>query len=159
MPPLKNRASAIILNAGKILLMHRFNHGAEYFVFPGGGVEDGETVEQAAVREVREETTLSIRVEKLLYHQIYDDTTEQFFFLCTYLSGQPHLDRDTNEFRRMQADPENIYDPNWFEVQNLEHLLVYPLEVRDWLIGDMRNNFRNVPRSATIAWSEVRQTL
>lgn len=48
------RAVAIIVNDGKVLLMHRINNGKEYHVFPGGGVENSETVEQAVLREVQE---------------------------------------------------------------------------------------------------------
>ena len=47
------RAVAIIVNNEKVLLMHRINNGKEYHVFPGGGVENGETVEQAVLREVQ----------------------------------------------------------------------------------------------------------
>lgn len=34
------RAVAMIVNNEKILLMHRINNGKEYYVFPGGGVEN-----------------------------------------------------------------------------------------------------------------------
>ena len=60
------RAVAVIVNNRKILLMHRINNGKEYHVFPGGGVENGETVEQAVLREVQEETSLEVKIEKLL---------------------------------------------------------------------------------------------
>lgn len=46
------RAVAIIVNDAKVLLIHRISHGKEYHVFPGGGVENGETVERAVLREV-----------------------------------------------------------------------------------------------------------
>ena len=52
--------SAIIVNDSKVLLMHRKKEGREYWVFPGGGVEKDETSEQAAKREVLEETSLKV---------------------------------------------------------------------------------------------------
>ena len=152
------RAVAIIINDRKVLLMHRINNGKEYHVFPGGGVENGETVEQAVLREVREETSLEAKIEKLLYHHIYDDSTEQFFYLCRYVSGEPKLG-DGNEARAMKESNANFYNPVWYEIKGLPSLLLYPLEIRDWLIEDAETNFENVPREATIKVLELRQSL
>ncbi|RWZ82036.1 MAG: NUDIX domain-containing protein [Candidatus Chaera renei] len=150
------RAVAIVANDGKVLLMHRINHRREYYVFPGGGVENGETIEQAVLREVQEETSLEIRIEKLLYHHIYDDDTEQFFYLCRYVSGEPKLGYG-NEARDIKESSDNFYDPIWYEIKGLPQLLLYPLEIRDWFIEDAETNFENVPKEATIKVSELRQ--
>lgn len=112
------RSVAIIINNGKILLMHRINNGKEYHVFPGGGVENGETIEQAVLREVQEETSLVVKIEKLLYHHIYDDNTEQFFYLCRYVSGDPKLG-DANEAQEMKNGNANFYNPVWYEINGL----------------------------------------
>jgi 8-oxo-dGTP pyrophosphatase MutT (NUDIX family) len=58
----------IIEPAGRVLLFRFvFKKGAlagqDYWATPGGGVEEGETFEQAAIRELREET--GIRVESV----------------------------------------------------------------------------------------------
>ena len=152
------RAVAIIINGGKVLLIYRISHGKKYHVFPGGGVESGETVEQAVLREVQEETSLEIKIEKMLYHHIYDDNTEHFFYLCRYVSGEPKLG-DGNEARDMKESNNNFYNPVWYEIKSLPHLLLYPLEIRDWFIEDEKTNFENVPREATIKVSELRQSL
>jgi 8-oxo-dGTP pyrophosphatase MutT (NUDIX family) len=68
---MRRRPSARLLildGAGKILLF-RFVHkkgalaGQDYWATPGGGVEEGETFEQAAIRELEEET--GIRAESV----------------------------------------------------------------------------------------------
>jgi 8-oxo-dGTP pyrophosphatase MutT (NUDIX family) len=50
-----DRAGVIVIRDGRIALIRRVRDGSEYWVVPGGGVEPGETIEQAAVREAREE--------------------------------------------------------------------------------------------------------
>jgi len=153
------RAVAVIVNNDKVLLMHRIKNGKEYYVFPGGGVEDGETVEQAVLREVQEETSLEVKVKKLLYHHMYADIKdEHFFYLCRYISGEPKLG-NANESQEMVMSDTNFYRPLWFEIKDLPQLLLYPLEIRDWFIEDMKTNFKNAPRTAALNSSSLRQTL
>lgn len=153
----KIRAVAVIINKGDVLLMYRLKNGKEYYVFPGGGVEKGETVEQAVLRETKEETSVKIRIEKLLYHHIYDDGTEHFFYLCRYLSGKPSLD-EANELRSMREENNNFYNPEWHRIKDLLQLLLYPLEIRDWLLDDIKTNFRNTPKRAVLKVSELRHS-
>jgi 8-oxo-dGTP diphosphatase len=52
------RVSALLLWQGRILLCRQEKPGKEYWLLPGGGVEGGETLMQALVRELREEIGL-----------------------------------------------------------------------------------------------------
>ena len=61
---------ALIYHNGSILLVQRGKEPLKgFWGLPGGGVELGETVEEALVREVHEETGLRIQVERFLYYQ------------------------------------------------------------------------------------------
>lgn len=63
---------ALIIYEGKIVLIRRKNPPFKgLYALPGGFVEVGETVEQAAIREAKEETGLDIRLIKLL--GVYSD--------------------------------------------------------------------------------------
>lgn len=50
-----------------IYLIYRKKNGKEYYVIPGGGVENGESFEQAAIRESMEETGVKLDNLKQIY--------------------------------------------------------------------------------------------
>jgi len=149
------RAVAILIKNNKVLLIHRKNE-KEYFVFPGGGVENRETVEQAVVRELKEETTINVKIDRLLYHHIYDNDTELFFFLCDYISGEAKLADDSPEKEEMLEGKE-FFNPVWVEIKELRNSLLYPLEIRDWLLEDVADNFQKQRQAVNIKISERRK--
>ncbi|MFH1565715.1 MAG: NUDIX domain-containing protein [bacterium] len=126
------RAGAILIKNNKILLMHRFKNDEEYYVFPGGSVEKGETPKQAVVREILEETSIKANVEKILY-EISLDTTDQHYYLCNYISGKPKLGKSI-EKEKMDKGKKDIYIQLWFDINKLSSITLYPLDIRDKLI-------------------------
>ena len=56
------RAVALLIQNDSIAVMERHRGGRHYFTFPGGGVDAGEAVERAVVREVEEELGIQVRV-------------------------------------------------------------------------------------------------
>ena len=84
-------AAAIIIDDGKIFATQRahgqFKDGWE---FPGGKIEQGETPQQAAKREVMEELDTEIEVGELFDTVEYDYPDfhlTMYCFLCTVISG------------------------------------------------------------------------
>jgi mutator protein MutT len=70
MPIILNFGGACVVNdAGEILLQQRDKEGLKWG-FPGGALDYGESFEQAAAREVKEETGIEVVIDKLL--GIYD---------------------------------------------------------------------------------------
>ncbi len=61
------RATAVLIEEDKILLVEQKVSERRSWSLPGGTLEIGETLEQCIIREVKEETGLEVQVEKLLY--------------------------------------------------------------------------------------------
>jgi 8-oxo-dGTP diphosphatase len=107
--------AAIIRNRNKLLLAKEvLESGRERWIFPGGGVNFGETLEEAVKREIKEELGMEIEVEKLLgfkeaifpkvnYHTII------FFFLAKPLE-------------ELSIKEKKILDARYFDFKEVENL-------------------------------------
>lgn len=87
---------ALVMREGR-LLMVRVRATGEWFL-PGGGVEPGERVEEALVREVREEAGIDVVVRRLFCFRenfFYYDPEKKpfhglcFFYVCEPVSAEP----------------------------------------------------------------------
>lgn len=99
-PILLNFAGGVVTNDdGQVLLQRRGDRGS--WGFPGGAVEYGESLEEAAVREIYEETGLKVEATALL--GIYSKYTDTYpngdqtqpitcFFRCTQVGGTLRAD-------------------------------------------------------------------
>lgn len=88
-------AAAVISENGKILATQR-GYGAykDFWEFPGGKIEAGETPEQALIREIKEELAVTVRIERFLTTAEYDYPEFHLSmdcFLCTIAEGEPAL--------------------------------------------------------------------
>ena len=86
---------------GRILLARRAIEPARgRWVFPGGYMERGETVPQAAERETFEEVGLTVRATRPVGIYSYPDTAVVVIvYHCEVLSGEPTASSETLEVR------------------------------------------------------------
>lgn len=63
----KIRVAGVLIQQDALLLLKQRVSPERNWSLPGGGVEPGETLEAAMIREMREETGLSVRIKRLLY--------------------------------------------------------------------------------------------
>lgn len=88
--------AAIITDAsGRIFATQRgYGEWKDWWEFPGGKIESGETPEEALRREIREELDIDITVGRLLATVEYDYPAFHLSmqcYLCTLPAGTPHL--------------------------------------------------------------------
>lgn len=126
----KSRAAAIIIKDEKILLLKRRKPGREYFIIPGGGIEKGETLEMAAIREVKEETNLDVEIENLFFEfdGVYD--RHEYFFTVKNIQGEASLGGEELE----NNSAENHYAIAWIALNELEKTLLLPEEIKQKII-------------------------
>jgi len=106
--------SAAILRDGKVLIVRRARNPAlNLYTLPGGGVEVGETLVQAAQREVREETALEVEPIGLAGHREVivrdgDGRVERHFlimcFAARWRSGEVTLNEELDDARWIAPD-------------------------------------------------------
>jgi 8-oxo-dGTP diphosphatase len=103
--PLPTVDAVIMMGAGKIVLIKRGNPPFKgMWALPGGFVECGETVEEAAIREAKEETGLNVGIIRLL--GVYSDPkrdprgpTVGTVFICKRIDGNLKADTDAKEVK------------------------------------------------------------
>ena len=122
------RAAAVLLRDGAVLL-HRAE-GDAFWALPGGRVEPGETAADAAMREMKEELSLEIQAQRLVwlvenFYQYQGETQHEvgMYFLMEPPKGNPlatgagpHLGNEGH--RRLEFA--------WFDPRQLAHIEVRP---------------------------------
>lgn len=88
-------ARGIIIENDYVYLMHRKRINSdgtirEYYVIPGGGVEENETLEETVIRELQEEFSIDTEVLKYLGKEENDNSIFNLF-ACKIISGIPKL--------------------------------------------------------------------
>src|SRR3990167_4977766 len=81
---------------GKLVIVYA--EGKGYWTFPGGGIEPGETYEEAVIREVKEETNMKVLYQELIgYQDIYESN---------------RVVRQTRSFCVVEPDGDFVLDPD-----------------------------------------------
>jgi 8-oxo-dGTP diphosphatase len=129
-PPPSLGVLAVVIHEDRLLLARRTNEpDAGCWGFPGGYVESGETLAEAAVRELQEETGIVSEAHSVidLIEDISTDevgrVTHHFVLLalrCDWISGEPKAASDVNALR--WADEADLNDENLFACKGLHRI-------------------------------------
>ena len=120
---MRPRSVAIIIDqpARRVLLIHRWNDGQEYYVLPGGKIEDWETPDETCVREAREETGLEISIgpQVACFNNL---GRVEYYFPATHFSGKLVLGFPEAGIQTVQ----NVYKLEWIPIDQLPILALKP---------------------------------
>ncbi|MDW3035870.1 NUDIX hydrolase [Bacillus pacificus] len=129
---IRNRGAAIIVQKGKIALIKRIREDETYYVFPGGGIEEGETPEEATRREIFEELGVHIKVEHLIAKVEYKST--EYYFNADIIGGV----FGSGKAEEFELKDRGIYIPLWLPIYELEKVNIKPYEV----VGSIFNHYK-----------------
>lgn len=130
MKPIRNSAKAMIVRDHQILLTKNVDQWGDFYLFPGGGQEKGETLVQAVVRECLEEIGRRVEVQDLLHVREYigsnhefaewdsDVHQVEFYFEC-------RLADEGNLFQGHNPDEYQV-GVEWIDLSSLDGIRIYP---------------------------------
>ena len=141
----KVRVAGLVEMENGYALMHRMNvkkkenstqpYG-DYYVFPGGGLEENETLEEGVKREILEEFGIIVEVKEKLYFRQIGEKFDEYLFLCKYISGT----LGTGTGPEFSGDPKYIdrglYIPTIVPKKEIRNIRLLPEEFKEKLIED-----------------------
>ncbi len=142
-PYLRNSVKAIIVEEGRLLVIRKRRGRDEYFVLPGGAQRPGEALDDALVREVREEVGAAVEVRGLKHVRDYVASHHEFarqsaglhqvefWFECRLLERPGAVAQSEPDRRQVGVE--------WLALSDLAERPLYPRVLKDILAGIHRN--------------------
>lgn len=106
---------AVILKEKQVLIVQQ---ASGFYNFPKGHMEKGETEEETAIREVKEEINLDIKINKslrfsIIYSQTPELKRELIYFIASPISNN------------IQIDEKELKEAKWVDIEEVESILTF----------------------------------
>ena len=134
-------AGGIVVQNNKVLLVrHTFKNGDDFWVLPGGGIDNDEGIFMAAKREVFEETNMKVKAKRIAYIEEFIDEGKyvcKFWVYCEMQSGKLSIEnKDVGE--------DYLKDVRFFSQAEIKHIKVFPTILKDQFWQDAKGNFPHI---------------
>ena len=132
------RSAVIIPYEGGLITIHRvIGDGAsrrEFYAIPGGGIEEGETPEAAAVREVKEELGIDVVLTDKCFEFCINGKKE-YFFVGEYVSGVIGTG-EGEEMRQTDYARWGSYQVEIIDKSDIQKTNILPIEIKEVLLKE-----------------------
>ncbi len=89
----------------------------EYYVIPGGGINENETLEENVKREVKEEFSVDVKINGYIGKDESEETIANFFS-CSIISGTPKLGGEELD----RCTESNYYEVRKVKIEDLDKI-------------------------------------
>lgn len=89
----------------------------EYYVIPGGGINENETLEENVRREVKEEFSVDVKINGYIGKDESEETIA-IFFSCSIISGTPKLGGEELD----RCTESNYYEVRKVKIEDLDKI-------------------------------------
>lgn len=115
---------AIIIENNDIILMFRkkIKDGIikEYYAIPGGGQDEGETIEECVIREIKEEFNLNVEIISFL-GTVEDEKNIGYIYNCKIIDGELKLGGEEAEFN----NEKNYYEIRKVNINEIDNINLF----------------------------------
>lgn len=126
--------------------MKRIKYGKEYYTLVGGRLNEGETPEQAVIREVKEETGLDVVNFRLVFGEKHSEPyNDQYIFLCEAANHGEIAIQQNSEVGMMNRLEANIHQPEWVGLSSFPKLQFSTMKLQKAIINSLENGFPEKP--------------
>ena len=121
------RPSVIVLQNNKLLVVHSKYNKEEFYLLPGGGIENNETIFRCAIREVKEETNQEVEIIKIVY--LNDYITRDGRCINIHLLGRLVGEHELTHGKDPDLSKGKIREATWMSIDKLKNLDFRPKEL------------------------------
>jgi 8-oxo-dGTP pyrophosphatase MutT (NUDIX family) len=139
---LRTRSGIILIKDGNLALIERHRLDGHYFSFPGGGVDEGESLQEAAIREAKEELGLFV-VIKQKAAEVHFGEKVQHYFLVEGVGGE--FGSGTGEEYGEYNPIHGTYYPIWMPLADVPDNNVVPHELAELVVHAEMEGWHSEP--------------